>query len=300
MITIRVFMLLISSFFSATLFAQFNAHDSIRVYRSISEGLKEPDKVRVLEVSNLTDLDSLNLLTTFENLESLSLIDYHFGTAPPVIAELKGLKELKFINDDFYFIPETYKNLIHLEHLEFINDIHLDLTSTFNFAAALPSLIELRIEGLKGPTIPDQFEFPAQLKILSLRNNHLNNLPAGIGKLSALEVLDIGSNELLELPSFITNLNFLRTIYLDHQPYLRLSYSFELLNQIPTLNAVHLEGNNLNSASIERYQCEAFFKIFLDEDHAILSKMYSPHIQLNLPPILLTPSDKITIISINN
>jgi Leucine-rich repeat (LRR) protein len=301
MLGIRTVLLIASSIITTSLVGQVIKDDSTRIYHSIEEGLTEPDKVRVLEVSNISDQDSLELLTRFAHLESLSLIDYHFGSAPASIGKLTGLKELKFINDDFYTIPETYKNLVKLERVEFVYDTHLDLNSAFNFVSELPALVELRIEGLAGPIFPQRVKFPTHLKILSLRNNHLNYLPLGIAQLSELEILDIGNNELLELPNFVAQLPGLNELYLDQQPFLRFDTSLLLLlKKSPTLKKVHLEGNHLSSAIVKTYTNESLFQVFLDEDHAAKSKLYTPHINMNLPPMPQQTTDKIRLIRINN
>lgn len=300
MLGIRTALLIASSIITINLLAQVGMDDSTRVYHSIGEALTEPDMVRVLEVSNVTDQDSLDLLTRFKNLESLSLIDYHSGAAPSSIAQLTKLKELRFINDDFYTIPDDYKNLVNLERIEFVYDTHLNLNSAFKFVEGLPSLVELRIEGLSGPSFPEQIQFPAQLKILSLRNNHLNYLPSGIAQLSQLEILDIGNNELLELPSFISELPGLSELYLDQQPFLRFDNTFLLLKKSLTLKAVHLEGNHLSRATVDTYTRESLFRVFLDEDHAAMTKLYTPHINMNLPPMPQKTQDKITIMRIKN
>lgn len=264
--------------------------DSIKIYHSIGEGLREPNQVEFLEVINLTDLDSLELLTTFPNLKGLSLIDYHFGMAPESLSKLTELRELRFINDDFYTIPASYQNLVNLKKVEFIYDTHLNLESTFNFLSALPALEELRIEGLSAPVFSDQIQFPAQLKILSLRNNHLNVLPEGIATIKSLEILDIGNNEFMELPAFIKLMPNLSTIYLDQQPFLRFDYTFSLLKELPALTELHLEGNHLSREMVKSFTHESFFRVFLDEDHFARTHHYTPHINMNLPPMLGAPS----------
>lgn len=270
--------------------ARSQEQDSIKIYRSIGEGLLEPNKVEYIEIVNLTDLDSLDLLLGFPNLKGLSLIDYHFGTAPESLSKLTELRELRFINDDFYTIPASYKNLVNVKKVEFIYDTHLNLQSTFEFLSALPALEELRIEGLSEPVFPEQILFPTQLKILSLRNNHLNALPEGIATLKNLEILDIGNNEFMELPSFIKLMPNLSTIYLDQQPFLRFDYTFNLLKELPALSEVHLEGNHLSREMVESFTQEVFFKVFLDEDHFARTKLYAPHINMNLPPMQGSPA----------
>lgn len=262
-------------------FAQ--ATDEKKIFHSIAEGLEEPENVEYLEVINLTDKDSLELLNRFPHLLSLSLIDYHYSTAPEAISNISSLKELKLINDDFYTIPKSYANLTNLKRLEFIYDTHLNIQSAMNLANTLPALTELKIEGLMGPTFPDNIPFPSQLKFLSLRNNHLNQLPVTIKGIANLEILDVGNNELLEIPEFLSNLTKLNTIYLDQQPFLHIDYTFNILQKVPNLKFVHLEGNHLEWEKIQPYQDQSLFKIFIDNDFTQRSILYNRSLDMNLP-----------------
>jgi Leucine-rich repeat (LRR) protein len=269
----------------AQLHAQKEITDSLHIYHSIEEALSEPEKVQTLEVIHLQDGDRLELLRKFPNLTSLSLIDFQSAEAPESISKLKGLKELKFINDDFRTLPDSYENLVNLEHLEFVYDTHLNLQNAMRLAGKLPALKELRIEGLPGLVISDQIEFPAHLRILSLRNNHLNHLPLGIVNLKDLEILDVGNNEFLDLPEFVADLPKLNTIYLDQQPFLKFDSTIDVLRKNPSLMEVHLEGNHLTREAIKPLGMDARFSMLLDEDHKAKSLMYSPHINDNLPPM---------------
>jgi hypothetical protein len=219
----------------------------------------------------------------FPKLHSLSLIDYHFATAPEVISNISSLRELKFINDDFYFVPNSYSKLKNLQRLEFIHDTHLNVQSALTLANKLPALSELKIEGLTGPVFPENILFPSQLKFLSLRNNQLNHLPNSIKAIKNLQVLDVGNNELLEIPDFLARLNKLTTIYLDHQPYLRLDHTFSVLQKLPQLKFVHLEGNHLEWTNIQPFEEQSLFKIFLGDDIQNETSAYNQDVKLNLP-----------------
>ena len=271
---------------SITLISQvaFNQRtEESKVFHSITEGLTAPEEVEFLEITNLQDVDSLGLLKLFPRLHSLSLIDYHFATAPEVIADISSLRELKFINDDFYIVPNSYAKLRNLQRLEFIHDTHLNVQSALTLANKLPALSELKIEGLTGPVFPENIVFPSQLKLLSLRNNQLNHLPNSIAAIKNLQILDVGNNELLEVPDFLIRLNKLNTIYLDHQPYLRLDHTFKVLQKIPRLKLVHFEGNNLKWEKIQPYLEKSLFKILLGDMNEDQSLVYKQELKLYLP-----------------
>jgi Leucine-rich repeat (LRR) protein len=259
--------------------------DSIKIYHSISEALAEPEKVEILELNDVKDLDSLKYLSQFPKLTSLSLVDFHFGAAPESISNLKSLKELKFIKDDFYTIPASYSKLENLEKVEFIYDTHLSIESAFNFVNGLPKLIELRIEGLPGASFSEDLMFPSSLRILSLRNNHLNLLPKGIIKLQNLEVLDLGNNEFFEIPNYMGGLSQLNTLYLDQQPFLQFDLAFLSINKLPALRNLHLEGNHLKNQEVSELSKNQLYHVFLDEQSLMLKSTYTPHINLYLPPM---------------
>ena len=239
---------------------------NIKVYHSIEEGLKEPNKVEYLEIESISDEDSLKLLSQFPKLQSLSLIDFHSASAPEAIADLKGLKELRFINDDFSTIPASYEKLTNLKRLEFIYDTHLNVQDALHVINKIPSLVELTIEGLPGSQFSDELTFPSQLHFLSLRNNHLDHIPRGILNIFGLKVLDLGDNEFLELPFHLSDLTNLNTIYLDRLPFIHLDKAFPILNNMPKLKIVHLEGNHLDNEKIEGFRELSLFQLFLDED----------------------------------
>lgn len=258
---------------------------SATIYHSIQEALKEPDKVEYLEIKNLNDADSLLLLQKFPLLKSLSLIDYHGTEAPEPIAALTGLKEIRFINDDFNQIPTSYANLTSLERVWFIYDTHLNFESALNFANALPKLVELRIEGLPFLNPPAETPFPTQLEVLSLRNNHLTQLPQGISAIKNLRVLDIGNNELSELPNYLSALPQLTTIYLDRQPFLQFETTFSLLKESKTLAEVYMQGNHLDPLTVRQYAGEPLFKVLLDQEEMQSVLLYTPDINMNLPKV---------------
>ena len=258
---------------------------AIKVYHSIEEGLKEPEKVEYLEIENISDEDSLELLSHFPKLHHLSLVDFHSSTAPESISKLKGLKVLRFVNDDFYTIPSSYSNLTNLTRLEFIYDTHLNLQNTFSVINKIPSLIELKIEGLPGPVFSDDLVFPSQIQHLSLRNNHLNQVPAGVFQLSRIQTLDLGNNEFFNLPIHLSSLVNLNTIYLDRLPYIKIDQLFSVLNDVPKLQFVHLEGNHLDIDRIEGFQERSLYQVFLDENLTENSAINKHKVNLLLPEV---------------
>lgn len=58
------------------------------------------------------------------------------------------------------------------------------------------------------------------LHVLSLRNNNLDSVPPGIGRLTNLEELNVGTNQIAYLPAEITHLSNLSQIALHPNPWL--------------------------------------------------------------------------------
>ena len=60
------------------------------------------------------------------------------------------------------------------------------------------------------------------LKYLSLKNDHLENIPAEIGDLKNMEILDLSGNDFKVLPSTFTNLTSLQELFLNDDKNLQL------------------------------------------------------------------------------
>ncbi|MEZ5009225.1 MAG: hypothetical protein R2753_13825 [Chitinophagales bacterium] len=85
------------------------------------------------------------------------------------------------------------------------------------------------------------------LQYLSLRNDHLKEIPSGIGSLKNLEVLDLSNNDFKILPQSFSMLENLREIYLNEERNMDVEQSLDVIKDLPNLKIIHLENDNLES-----------------------------------------------------
>lgn len=85
------------------------------------------------------------------------------------------------------------------------------------------------------------------LKYLSLKNDSLAEIPAGIGNIKTLEVLDLSGNDFRILPSTFINLSNLQELYLNDDKNFQLDKSISLLSALPKLKSLHIENDGLTS-----------------------------------------------------
>lgn len=85
------------------------------------------------------------------------------------------------------------------------------------------------------------------LKYLSLKNDRLKEIPAGIGNLQNLEVLDLSGNDFKSLPSNFNKLTNLQELYLNDEKNFELAQNIDILSTLPKLKSLHIENDNLTS-----------------------------------------------------
>lgn len=86
--------------------------------------------------------------------------------------------------------------------------------------SAPPIKIYLPMISLKSETISPELWVLSNLTVLSLRNNELATLSAGVGRLADLVELNLASNRLTYLPAEIMQLEKLANLYLTANPWL--------------------------------------------------------------------------------
>jgi Leucine-rich repeat (LRR) protein len=94
--------------------------------------------------------------------------------------------------------------------------------------------------------IPDNIwvNFP-NLTYLSLKNDHLKELPVGIESLTNLKVLDLSGNDFKVLPTAFSNLTNLEELFLNDDKYFQLKKNILTLSKLPNLKSLHLENDGL-------------------------------------------------------
>ncbi|MEL6253199.1 MAG: leucine-rich repeat domain-containing protein [Bacteroidota bacterium] len=85
------------------------------------------------------------------------------------------------------------------------------------------------------------------LEYLSLRNDHLKEIPYGIGDLKNLKILDISNNDFRVLPQSFSRLENLTEIYLNGEKEMDINQSLRIIKDLPNLKILHLENDNLTS-----------------------------------------------------
>lgn len=138
------------------------------------------------------------------SLEKLELSDNHLTSLPEIFSS-KRLQKLYLDNNDLTFLPPWFGDLPELEELT------------------------LKCNCLRDKQFPDHFgEISKKLTKLDLSGNLLNELPATLGKISALTFIDMGSalfeperNKILRNGNNLTHLPFDFGLNLEHIVELR-------------------------------------------------------------------------------
>lgn len=88
-------------------------------------------------------------------------------------------------------------------------------------ASAVPVVLMLSGNELTAGALSNALWTIPNLQVLSLRNNHLDTLPEGVGRLAGLRELSLAGNQLEYLPAEILELDSLTNLTLHPNPWLR-------------------------------------------------------------------------------
>ncbi|KAL3746379.1 hypothetical protein ACJRO7_015352 [Eucalyptus globulus] len=174
-----------------------------------------------LEILILEDCTQLSQIGTFirglENLSSFNLRNCRrVKKLPPELAQMKSLKEL--------LIDGTGIETIHiqkdsLQKLEKLSACGCEKLKDISPIGHLTKLESLALDGAINwhPGNPEPFEFPQNLRRLSLRNcERLLEVPPSMGNLRLLEVMDLSYTGIIELPGSVKDLRYLKTLKMEH------------------------------------------------------------------------------------
>lgn len=178
--------------------AQTNTDDGVRsgTFNKLSEALKNPKKVKRLDLTGqevrLTD----DVLKRFTNLEFLSLKDDHLSEVPHGIVYLSKLKVLDLSGNYIKELPEYIGKLKSLEEVYLNNESNLDLEQSIGVLNVLPNLRTLHLENDHLRFFPKNIVELKNLEKLYLTNNDIKELPRDIKLPKNLKLIDMKLNKL--------------------------------------------------------------------------------------------------------
>jgi Leucine-rich repeat (LRR) protein len=176
-------------------------------FNSLSEALKNPEKVIRLNLSNqeinVTDEQWLQ----FINLEYLTLKNDRLKQIPIAITKIKSLKVLDLSGNDFIKLPEEISNLTNLEEIYLNDEKNMNLPKTLSTLAKLPNLKTLHLENDNLSKLPNEILEFKSLENLYLNQNKFKKIPE-IQTLDHLKYLDLKGNDIKPELQDMKNLNF--------------------------------------------------------------------------------------------
>lgn len=193
-------------------------------FNSLEEALRNPDKVRVLNLGG-QKLETLPAdIGKFKNLRKLILQGNKLTALPAEIAQLTQLQELDLYNNKLKDIPLSVASLHTLKRLDVGKNRLREIPAS---VLALDSLEKLYAYSNRIKRLTPDITRLKRLKELRLggglrffwNGNKIKSLPANIGELKELEELHLPDNQLRSLPASFINLKKLRYLELLHNRF---------------------------------------------------------------------------------
>jgi len=104
------------------------------------------------------------------------------------------------------------------------------------------------------------------LEYLSLKNDHLKQIPTGLGSLKNLKVLDLSGNDFEVLPSSFSNLTNLEELFLNDDKNLDFEKNIPILSTLPNLRSLHVENDGLKSLPQNIFQLSRLESLYLNNN----------------------------------
>lgn len=213
-----------------------------KVYSSLEEALKEPEKVLVLDLGD----QKLEILSSeigqLIHLQKLTLYGNKLKVLPAEIGNLKNLQWLDLYYNKLEELPDEFRNLKNLYYLDLGTNHFKEIPSE---VYALSGLRHFYIYGNKIKTIPAEITTLNRLEYLRAGKglkfltggNRIRKLPDNFGELSNLKELHLPDNCLRKLPSSFSKLQNLTWLEINHNRFKKIP---SVLDSMPRLQYVSI------------------------------------------------------------
>lgn len=126
---------------------------------------------------------------------------------------------------------------------------------------------------------PGVFELFTNLEYLSLKNEHLTTIPAGIMKLKKLRTLDLSGNDFTVLPNNFGNLTNLEQLYLNDEKNMQLDPTLLTLSRLPNLRELHLENDHIVEIPKNLGELKHLQTLYLNDNDLTTIPMYMENLE---------------------
>ena len=164
-------------------------------------------------LGDFNDFHSLNEITTFKNMTSLTLINESIKDISLLIENIPNPKIITFL----CLNQNEIDNLNGIEKLENIEILHVN----FNYIETIPTffktLKKLHTFWISENNISILENFPLEIKNIWIANNEIENIPENFDELINLEILNISGNFINDLKDLfiLGKIKKLKRIYLS-------------------------------------------------------------------------------------
>ncbi|MEN0005351.1 MAG: hypothetical protein AAF798_14460 [Bacteroidota bacterium] len=155
---------------------------------------------------------------------------------PQEIMQLQQLEVLDVSHNQLVEVPEWLGELPRLQRLVVSHNPIRLLPATIQYWS---SLEQLEVDHAVLRELP---VLPSSLRSLSLKYNHLRELPEHLGELGGLQMLWLSHNEVTKLPNTLVRCKALVGLHVDHNRIQRLP---KKIGQLAQLEVLHVEHNRL-------------------------------------------------------
>lgn len=215
--------------------------DSLKVYKSLDEAFKNPEKVYILDLGDQELGKIPPKIGQLVNLQQLYLYGNALKQIPPELGQLTNLRKLDLYNNELSSLPPDFTQLKQLVYLDVGENRFRAIPPRL---LAMKSLTDLYIYGNRIRKIPDEI---TQLKSLeSLRlgrglrffsgGNSIKSLPDNFGDLQNLRELYLPDNCLRQLPGSFSRLKKLQWLDLSYNRFQKIPPEIINLDSLQYLN----------------------------------------------------------------